>query len=91
MNHNVLALLTGVSAVSAFLPRISSVNNGSMEQDDLEGLRLGLGMTAIVLLITGALLSAESKSTVPFGISAVMGFVVWSIYEMRANGYAIPE
>lgn len=76
-----LAITQTVMSFNAFLPNFLDVSKADKESAANE-VRLGEFAAVVVALAVGAMLSWLYGSSVPFGISAFMAFVLVSVYEV---------
>lgn len=82
-----LGITQGVSAFQFFLPRLSDVRKGSMNDPELVGdVRMG-EVAAITLCVgIGAIVSSLTASSVPVLVSIVVSTILVCLYEATLRG-----
>lgn len=82
-----LGITQGIGAFQFFLPRLSDVRKGGMDDPELVGdVRMG-EVAAITLCVgVGAIVSSLTGSTVPVIVSIVVSAILICLYEAALRG-----
>lgn len=85
----VLAMTLGVTCAGVFLPKLYDLPRDGVNAVELEDVRLGETVIALLLLSTGAMVAYNERNPTAFFAAGVVAFVIVALYEHRIGGYSV--